>query len=60
MFDMEKRSIERILMLSNDLRWQIGEDFHDNLAEGIYADAAEIAHDAVIEGKNKRRKAGRK
>ncbi len=52
---MEKRSIERILMMSNDLRWQIGEDFHDNLAEGIYADAAEIAGDAVIEGKNKRR-----
>jgi len=44
---MENKPIDRILMLSNDLRWKIGEDFHDNLAEGIYADASEIAESSV-------------
>jgi len=44
---MENKAIDRILMLSNDLRWKIGEDFHDNLAEGIYADASEIAESSV-------------
>jgi ferrous iron transport protein B len=44
---MENKTIDRILMLSNDLRWKIGEDFHDSLAEGIYADASEIAESSV-------------
>jgi ferrous iron transport protein B len=44
---MENKTIDRILMLSNDLRWKIGEDFHDSLAEGIYADASEIAGSSV-------------
>ncbi len=44
---MENKPIDRILMLSNDLRWKIGEDFHDNLTEGIYADASEIAESSV-------------
>ena len=44
---MENKAIDRILMLTNDLRWKIGEDFHDNLAEGIYADASEIAESSV-------------
>ena len=39
--------IDKIISLSNDLRWQIGDDFHDDLAEGIYADAAEIVKGAV-------------
>ena len=36
-----------IINLSNDLRWTIGEDFHDKLTEGIYADALTIANNAV-------------
>ena len=44
---MKTNKIEDIIALSNDLRWQIGDDFHDNLAEGIYADAAEIVNTTV-------------
>jgi len=48
-------SIEKIIALSKDLRWQIGDDFHDNLAEGIYADASEITEASVsIDNKKKR------
>jgi ferrous iron transport protein B len=44
---MRNENIENIISLSNDLRWQIGDEFHDNLAEGIYADAAEIVKGSV-------------
>lgn len=44
---MKKNSIQDILELSNELRWQIGDDFHDNLTEGIYADASQIVEHAV-------------
>ena len=44
---MDTKKIDHIISLSNDLRWQIGDEFHDNLAEGIYADAAEIVKDSV-------------
>ena len=37
----------KTLNTSNDLRWQIGEDFHDKLTEGIYSDAATIAQNSV-------------
>jgi len=40
---MKKKSIEDIINLSHTLRVEIGDDFHDHLAEGIYADASEIA-----------------
>ncbi len=52
---MNNKSIENILALSNDLRWKIGDDFHDNLAEGIYADAAEIAGSSVSSTIKKKR-----
>lgn len=39
----------KILNTSNDLRWQIGEGFHDKLTEGIYADASQIAKNAVFQ-----------
>ena len=52
---MNNKSIENILALSNDLRWKIGGDFHDNLAEGIYADAAEIAGSSVSSTGRKKR-----
>ena len=52
---MANKSIEHILELSNELRWQIGDDFHDNLTEGIYADAAQIVGDAVQVDNSKKR-----
>lgn len=52
---MKNKNINDILNLSNELRWQIGDDFHDHLAEGIYADAAEIVDDAITK-KNKKNK----
>ena len=52
---MSQKSIEKIIALSSDLRWQIGDDFHDNLAEGIYADASEIAKNSVISNNKKKR-----
>ena len=52
---MNNKSIENILTLSSDLRWKIGGDFHDNLAEGIYADAAEIAGSSVSSDDQKKR-----
>ncbi len=44
---MNKKNIDSIIELSNELRWQIGDDFHDNLTESIYADASEIVKDTV-------------
>ena len=44
---MDKSGTDRILDLTRELRWRIGEDFHENLAEGIYEDASEIAGHAV-------------
>jgi len=52
---MGKKNIEDIIELSNELRWQIGDDFHDNLTEGIYADAAKIVKDSVHSEKGKKR-----
>ena len=44
---MNKKNIDSIIELSNELRWQIGDDFHDSLTESIYADASEIVKDTV-------------
>ena len=52
---MDKKNIDTIIELSNELRWQIGDDFHDNLTEGIYADAANIVKDSVQTEKGKKR-----
>ena len=52
---MNKNSIENILDMSSDLRWKIGDDLHDGLAEGIYADASEIANASVSFNKEKKR-----
>lgn len=52
---MSKKNIDHIIDLSNELRWQIGDDFHDNLTEGIYADAANIVKDSVQTEKGKKR-----
>jgi ferrous iron transport protein B len=52
---MKTKNIEHIIELSNELRWQIGDDFHDNLTEGIYADAANIVKDSVHTENGKKR-----
>ena len=46
-------NIENIIALSEELKWQIGDDFHDNLTESIYADAAKIVGDAVAKDNQK-------
>jgi ferrous iron transport protein B len=38
----KEKDIKKLLEKSSDLRWEVGNDFHDQLVEGIYADAAEI------------------
>lgn len=49
------KNIDHILELSNELRWQIGDEFHDSLTEGIYADAAQIIADSVKIDDSKKR-----
>lgn len=43
----EKQNSEAILSTANNLRWEIGEHFHDTLMESIYSNAADIAKRAV-------------
>ncbi|VAW27212.1 Ferrous iron transport protein B [hydrothermal vent metagenome] len=47
-----KEKKDSIIALADELRWNIGDNFHDKLTEGIYADAADIASRAVHQ-KNK-------
>ena len=42
-----EKSSDDILATAKNLRWQIGVDFHEDLIEAIYADAARIAERAV-------------
>jgi len=50
---MNKKNIDTILALSKELRWEIGDEFHDNLAEGIYADAADLVSNSVTKDNSK-------
>ncbi len=52
---MKPKNIDHIIELSNELRWEIGDEFHDNLTESIYADAAEIVNDVVTTNNSKKR-----
>tara|TARA_R110002050_G_scaffold245922_2_gene383635 strand:- start:59 stop:1477 length:1419 start_codon:yes stop_codon:yes gene_type:complete len=52
---MNHKNIDHIIELSNELRWQIGDDFHDNLTESIYADASDIIKDSVQTDNSKKR-----
>jgi len=38
---------EAILSVANNLRWEVGENFHDKLMESIYANASNISGKAV-------------
>jgi ferrous iron transport protein B len=53
---MEKKQnqVQEILEEASDLRWKVGDGFHDKLTEGIYTDASTITERAVIrDGENK-------
>ncbi len=50
---MGTKNIDKIIELSNELRWQIGDDFHDNLTEAIYADASKIVEKTVVKDNKK-------
>ena len=50
---MSTKNIDDIIALSEELRWEIGDDFHDNLAESIYADASKIVEGAVTKDNKK-------
>ena len=43
----EKEHKNSIAGLASELRWKIGDNFHDKLTEGIYTDAAQIASRAI-------------
>ena len=49
-----KEDKEDIVALANSLKWKVGEDFHDALAESVYTDASAIASEVVKEGDEKR------
>ncbi len=40
---MKEEKIDDLLATASELRWQVGNDFHDQLTESIYADAANIS-----------------
>ena len=44
---VEKPTPEGILTAAQTLRWEVGNDFHEELMEAIYSDAARIAERAV-------------
>ncbi len=46
--DKQSITTDDILRTATDLRWQIGSDFHEQLMEDIYTDAARLADRSVI------------
>lgn len=52
---MNQKNIDHIIELSNELRWQIGDDFHDSLTESMYANASNIVKNAVQKDNSKKR-----
>ncbi len=45
--DTQNITSENILQTANNLRWELGENFHDTLTESIYQDAAKISEKVV-------------
>ena len=43
-----KSKSAKVLQKASELRWKVGNNFHDKLSESIYADAAEIANRSEI------------
>ena len=50
-YDMEDHDI---IKTASELRWKIGDQFHDKLTESIYADASDIASNVEILKGNER------
>ena len=48
-------SNQDILKTAQALRWDVGDDLHDNLISGLYADAGKIAEKVVSESGEKKR-----
>lgn len=46
---MKKDNTDKILEMASSLRWEMGQDYHDKLTEGIYADASAISGKVVIQ-----------
>jgi len=46
---------ENILKAAQEMRWEIGDDLHDNLMNGLYADAGRITEKVVKQSGTKRR-----
>ncbi len=44
----ESKNSDAILNLANNMRWELGENFHDSLMENIYSDAARISAKSVV------------
>lgn len=44
---MEKKTDNSIVEMATELRWKLGDNFHDKLTESLYTDASEIASQAV-------------
>ncbi len=45
---MNKDQSNDIIELASNLRWKVGENYHDRLTEGIYTDAAAITKDVEV------------
>lgn len=43
----EERENSEIVKLATELRWKLGDNVHDQLTESLYADASEIAKQAI-------------
>ena len=43
----DRKNSESILSTANNLRWEIGENFHDTLMESIYSNASSISNRSV-------------
>lgn len=43
----EEEKSSSIVKLATELRWKLGDNFHDKLTEGLYADASKIASSAI-------------
>ncbi len=46
------QSAEKILQTAQELRWNVGVDFHERIMEAIYEDASRIADRAVTRGED--------
>ncbi len=46
--EKDSKKVDNLLALASNLRWEIGDGYHDKLTETIYADAASISKNAEI------------